>query len=217
MTYLAQRPFSYNMESPKLLKEFDTDSQVRKWKHTYAISPVPTSTNNPLIYIVDADGSPPDVLYREIYHSGLIAETVKRLSTGLPYFHFECRFYKTRLPSPSWAIIHKRVAKSFKVGLCTEAYYSAAYRDETDSFKDLNTGLLAPFNFGEPFAPIADPFKTIGAISPRLFVGRQRIFYMTTPIGLINRKERIISVGHECILQEVTDALKGHTCQINTL
>jgi hypothetical protein len=200
------------MEQSRLLKEWDTDAAVRKWKGSIALVGWQTKSGVPLVVIQDADNSIGGytLFYKEVKYSGVIDPETKTTTEGLPYHHFESRYYPHRSLQDTWLLLMRRPNKSFKVGLNPDSHWLSVFKEELDRFLD-GSGLNSAYSYKleKPFEPMQD-LKKVGAIAPRIFLGKNRVFYMNTLIGMINRKEKIISVAHQAFVQEVSDAMKGH-------
>lgn len=207
------------MESNPSFKEYDLDSYSRKWKQTIAKLKLPTGSA--FVYIrdfkYDVDGNihtiycfPVDVGTpgNEVYDLGISKD---QPSPEFLYHHFETGYYTSPLGTQFYCLARKN-RKTFRCGMSDDGFYFPKFTPIKEKF--LGNASLLGIDFTKPAPLTKDPFKTIGPIAPRLFISDTRLFYLTVPIGLVNKKERSIVMIEPSLNQEVQDALRDHPCTI---
>lgn len=129
------------------------------------------------------------------------------------YHHFETGFYTSRDDPNRYILLYRAFNKSFRVGLHNDSYETFGYAEDTDKWHSASPALTR-LDLEKRPKPIRDPFKSTGPISNRLFMGKEKLFYMNKVIALVNKETREVLVTDEFLNQEIEDALRGFSCKI---
>jgi hypothetical protein len=189
------------MNRPRLVVEADNDSWKRKWESTLAIHAdyyphvvyVTTCPSGKTASIVAEKNMLPQTVPPKFYYY--------RIKSGF-YFHLQ-----------KWILITKKIEKTFTVGLHPNSHMIYQFNPESDLFTHPNFMSLAGADLiNPPRINLEGALNTHGAISPRLFLSKSKIYYLNMPIGI--RTGRSLVLASPEYEPEVSQILRDHRCEI---